>query len=172
MMQRLLRDAAEIVDTDNAALDDPTARKELAGNVHKLRGSAGVLGAKALFGHASELDNALKGNAAAAVTLPLLEALRVCYSELTTALTPWLERVQTAAAPADAAPAAAPADTQLAQLLELLQANDLAALRLVSELGPGLRAALGEQRFQTFQRAVSALNFTQAAELVAQLRAA
>jgi PAS domain S-box-containing protein len=172
MMQRLLRDAAEIVDTDNAALDDAAARKELAASVHKLRGSAGVLGAKALFGHASELDNSLKRNDAAALALPLLEALRACYKELSAALAPWLERVQTTAAPQDAAPAAAPGDSQLAQLLELLQANDLAALRVVSQLSPGLRVALGAQRFQTFERAVSALNFAQAAELVAQLRAA
>ena len=173
MMQRLLRDGAEIVGADNAALVDSDARKELAARVHKLRGSAGVLGAKALFGHASELDNALKRGDAAEVTLPLLQALRVCYSELSAALAPWIQRVQakpsSAPAPADAA---APRDSQLEQLLELLRANDLAALRMVSELAPGLRAALGEQRFQTFQAAVSALNFAQAAELVAQLRAA
>jgi HPt (histidine-containing phosphotransfer) domain-containing protein len=174
MMQRLLRDGAEIVATDNTALEQPDARKELAARVHKLRGSAGVLGAKALFEHASELDNALKRNAAADAALPLLQALRGCYSALSAALAPWIQRVQ--ARPSVAAepgpPVAAPGDSQLEQLLELLQANDLAALRVVSELSPGLRTALGEQRFQTFQTAVSALNFAQAAELVAQLRAA
>ena len=172
MMQRLLRDGAEIVATDNAALAEADARKELASRVHKLRGSAGVLGAKALFGRASELDNALKLGATAEVALPLLQALRVCYSELSAALAPWIQRVQARASAAPAPPAAAPSDNQLAQLIELLQANDLAALRLVAELSPGLRMALGEPGFQTFQTAVSALNFAQAAELVAQLRAA
>jgi hypothetical protein len=133
-----------------------------------------VLGAKALFGHASELDNVLKREDDPALALPLLQALRVCYRELSAALTPWIQRVQarTSIAAQPGPPAAAPGDSQLAQLLELLNANDLAALRVVTELSPGLRKALGEQRFLTFQTAISTLNFAEAAELVAQLRAA
>jgi CheY-like chemotaxis protein len=170
MLSRLMRDGAEIAATDNSALDEPEARTQLASRVHKLRGSAGVLGAKALFSHASQLDDALKRNQATTVTLPLLQSMRVCYSELSAAVAPWIQRVQATAGPPPVAEA--PGELQLLTLIELLQNNDLAALRLVSELTPGLRSALGEQRFQTFQSAVSALNFTQAAELVEQLRAA
>ncbi|HET8934315.1 MAG TPA: CHASE domain-containing protein [Polyangiales bacterium] len=170
MLSRLMRDGAEIAATDNGALDEPEARTQLAARVHKLRGSAGVLGAKALFSHASQLDDALKRDQAKTVTLPLLQSMRVCYSELSAAVAPWIQRVQATAGPPPVAEA--PGELQLLTLIELLQNNDLAALRLVSELTPGLRTALGEQRFQTFQSAVSALNFTQAAELVEQLRAA
>jgi PAS domain S-box-containing protein len=171
MLSRLLRDGAEIFVSDDTALEQPNARAQLAARVHKLRGSAGVLGAKALFQHASDLDNALKsGDASSAATLPLLQALRVCYSELSAALAPWIQRVQASAPPV--ATAVVPDDAVLAQLLELLLNNDLKALRMVTELAPGLRAALGEPQFQIFQAAVSALNFAQAAELVAQLRAA
>jgi PAS domain S-box-containing protein len=171
MLSRLVRDGAEIAATDNTAFDQPEARALLASRVHKLRGSAGVLGAKALFSHASQLDDALKRNHTSAQALPLLQALRVCYSELSAAVAPWIQRVQ-ASSPVPAPDAEQPGELQLLTLLELLQNNDLAALRLVSELTPGLRAALGEQRFQAFQSAVSALNFTEAAELVEQLRAA
>jgi hypothetical protein len=129
-----------------------------------------VLGAKALFSHASQLDDALKRNQSPAEALPLLQALRICYSELSAAVAPWIQRVQANTAPSPEADL--PSEIQLLQLLELLQANDLAALRMVTELSSGLRVALGEERFNSFQSAVSALNFTQAAELVEQLRAA
>jgi DNA-binding response OmpR family regulator len=52
MLSRLARDGAEIASTDNTALEQPDARAQLASRVHKLRGSAGVLGAKALYTHA------------------------------------------------------------------------------------------------------------------------
>jgi CheY-like chemotaxis protein len=171
MLSRLVRDGAEVASTDNTALERPDERTQLASRVHKLRGSAGVLGAKALFNHASQLDDALRRDSTAPDTLPLLQALRICYSELSAAVAPWIQRVQ-AKVSAPPVGAVAPVESELVKLLELLQANDLAALRLVNELAPGLRVALGEQRFQTFQSAVSGLNFTQAAELVEQLRAA
>jgi hypothetical protein len=119
----------------------------------------------------SQLDDTLKRNAATADALPLLQALCVCYSELSVAVAPWIQRVQASLTPS-APGAAAPGEIELGQLIELLQANDLAALRTLDELAPGLRIALGEQRFQVFQSAVSALDFVQAAELVTQLRAA
>jgi CheY-like chemotaxis protein len=178
MLSRLLRDGAEIVNTDNHALDDEAARAQLASRVHKLRGSAGVLGAKHLWKHAGDLDDALKGAQPSTVVLPLLQTLRVCCSELSAALAPWIQRVQVANAATQAATtatpksAAAPSDAELQHLLTLLRANDLAAMGHLTALSAGLRGVLGEAGFQALHRAVSELDFAKAAELVSQLRAA
>jgi PAS domain S-box-containing protein len=173
MLARLLRDGAQTCGLDARLLEHDEGRAQLAARVHKLRGSAGVLGAKTLFQHASDLDNALRRNEPEAVTLPLWQALRQCYSELSAALAPFIERTQAQSAVEASQPTAAgPADAQLRQLLELLQNNDLAALKRVNELAANLKAALGDQDFATLQAAVSELNFAKAAELIAQLRAA
>jgi CheY-like chemotaxis protein len=176
MVTRLLRDGAEIaaevgeVTATSAVLTDSALRAELAGRAHKLRGSAGFLGAKELHMRASRLDEALVRGEPAAAIEPLVHQLLACWRELSAAVAPWIARQQTSAASAQIEGALT--HGQLTRLVELLHDRDPAVLSLLSELAPGLRVALGDNGFEALLGALSKLDYTAAVALVEQVRAA
>jgi HPt (histidine-containing phosphotransfer) domain-containing protein len=176
MLTRLLRDGAEIAievgeaNATSPALNDATLRAELAGRAHKLRGSAGFLGAKELHMRASRLDEALVRREPAATLEPLVRQLLACWRELSAAVAPWIAQRHASAVAASAVSRLS--ETQLTRLLDLLHDRDPAVLGQLSELAPGLRGALGERGFDALLVALSRLDYAAAAGLVAQLRAA
>ncbi|HET9622362.1 MAG TPA: CHASE domain-containing protein [Kofleriaceae bacterium] len=160
MLGYLVREFAEL------ALDDPGA-PGLAARLHKLRGSAGTLGAKAVHRLAGDAEAAVKRD-------PSSPATRRVLDELAGALAGLLGHVRAALpdAPRPAAtvpPPGAPLDPIAARrLADLLVQQDFAALDAFAELTPGLRTALGPARFTELATAIDQLEFARAAQLLSQ----
>jgi CheY-like chemotaxis protein len=152
------------------ALLDAGDRTGASQAAHRLRGVAANLGAIDVAEQAQELEQALRSEDAAALTLRL--------ARLDAALQVVLDAARdlpAAAAPASvaAAPVAPPADSAtlrhaLAQLLDLLQNNNLKAMAQFDALRPAL-ATLEPDEEAPLADAVATLRFEQAAQLVRAL---
>jgi PAS domain S-box-containing protein len=159
-------------------LADPHSRTRLRERVHKLRGSAGTLGAQQVHASASATEAALadhNGEEMACV-LALSQALRqliaasqrAIASGLVSAhlqpLNPAAPSAPTAPTPpaAPAAPAA-PADQQSLQALaELLRSQDLQALDMLAQMQGPLASAMGAHTATAIARAMEVLDFPSA----------
>jgi PAS domain S-box-containing protein len=141
-----------------ARLQDPLQRQHLSARVHKLRGTAGTLGAHALKDAATATEAALQrpGADASAAARSLLGALL----QLTAACQPVIEALapQNAAAP----PISPLSQAALDELRGLLGAQDFAALDRFYCLESALNAGLPASDFAALQTAVSQLDFASA----------
>ena len=145
-------------------------RAETAGLVarlHKLRGSAGSLGARRVHRLATDAEAQLKRDPRDPGAARVLHQLAAAVAALVDHARPVLD-AHRAQPPRDADPAAPPPSADALRVLSaLLAQQDLAALDYVRELGPGLRAACGELRAREISDAVERLEFARAAALVA-----
>jgi len=135
----------------------------LAARLHKLQGSAGVIGIDGVRQQAAEGEAALKDGDIHRADRAL-RALGAALRDLQTAAQPFFDA-------ADARPAAdddaAPVDPDaLASLVDLLRKQSMAAIPLFDELGPSLCNSLGRERFAALERAMQALQFRQAVEIL------
>jgi HPt (histidine-containing phosphotransfer) domain-containing protein len=138
---------------------DAAERADALALAHRLRGVAANLGAVDLAAHALALEAALRAgdDAQAARQLAQLEA----------ALAP-LQAAAHALAPPVPPPSAQQADPYaLAQLLELLQNNNMKAMAAHAALANGLEALLGSAQARALAEAIGTLRFEHAAALLA-----
>ena len=158
-----------------AAPADPGSRRELAARLHKLRGSAGSLGARVIHRLANDAEAAVNRDPAGAEATALLAELAAGLAALAAQSHAFLaaQGASAAAAPGDPAePAPQPLDPRaLQELCDLLLQQDLAAIDRLAELAAGLRAAWGSARFRDLDEAVDRLEFARAAELISRPRA-
>ncbi|MBU1354133.1 MAG: PAS domain S-box protein [Gammaproteobacteria bacterium] len=164
-------------------------RREFVARVHKLRGSAGMLGAVALHSIASSLENTLRRldtesekhdeftSSAAMLIASLNGALRELVSA-SSSVTDVPANQHHSVAGEDLGSVQIPPIEQLdaaqAQrlfnFLQLLSRQDLAAMEQVDTLASDLTALLGSQNFVLIREAISALDFAAATQmLVARL---
>lgn len=132
--------------------DLPLARRI----AHTLKGASAMISAPALHQQASALELAL-GPASSSADAELLASLESALSAVLQAI----ERVL-AGAPAPGQAAQRPvqaAQDVVGQLAELLAAGDGAAVDLLEQSGPGLKAALGEAGFGAVARAANEFDF-------------
>lgn len=125
---------------------------------HTLKGSAGMIGAHLLHARAASLEQRLRIDGAPGDTgeLALLEqALR----DVLLAVERLLDGVPTARPSLAAAPRAAGAGALLAQLAALLDAGDGAALDLLEQAAPTIKAAIGAVAFSEVMLAANAFDF-------------
>ncbi|WP_439535648.1 CHASE domain-containing protein [Methyloversatilis sp.] len=169
LLQRLFREFADLMVEPPVVPGKESECAALAARAHKLRGSAGMLGARAVQRLAGELEAWLRRPAAAAAisgTAPLLDGMA--------ALTRALRQLQEASAPVLAQPlpvALAPRAEPLTpaardDLLQRLRVQDLSALDCFEALADGLRAVLGNARFDAAREAIENLHFAQALALL------
>jgi type II secretory pathway component PulM len=138
------------------------ASTSLAARLHKLQGSAGVIGIDGVRAHAAEGEAALKDGDAERADRAM-RALGAALRNLQVAAQPY---VDAADAKSDDE-AAAPVDPDaLAALVELLRKQSMAALPMFDELGPSLQTSLGGERFEALDRAMQSLQFRQAVEIL------
>ena len=141
-------------------LADPTSRTSLRDRVHKLRGSAGTLGAQQVHATASATEVALtdhNGEEIACV-LALSQALRQLIAASQQAIASGLasDNLQ----PLDtAAPAASANQQSLEALTELLRAQDLQALDMLARIQGPLALAIGADTATAIARAMDVLDF-------------
>ena len=154
----LLRDFDALPAPDQANLES------LAARLHKLRGSAGNVGATALHATATRAEQAcLHGDIAAASAE--IEALNQQLAALNTAAAPWLE---TAPTPAPQAQQPLEAD-QVQALLQLLRKQHVGALDHFEAMASSLRGALGPARFEELRENIQQLRFAEATALLSGL---
>jgi len=135
----------------------------LAARLHKLQGSAGVIGIDGVRQQAGEGEAALKDGDTHRADRAL-RALGAALRNLQAAAQPFFDVADaTHVADDDAAPVDPDA---LASLIDLLRKQSMAAMPLFDELGPSLRSSLGSERFAALERAMQALQFRQAVEIL------
>ena len=177
LLQRLFREFADLMAEPPVLPGKASECAALAARAHKLRGSAGMLGARAVQQQAAELEARLRrpvpavGAAAGAAV-----GAAIPPSELLAALARALRRLQQASAPVLEQPlppavAGAPTDEPLTaaahgDLLSLLRAQDLAASGRFDALAAGLRAVLGDARVDGARAAIENLQVAQALALL------
>jgi len=160
-------------DAQGGALDE--VRAQLAGGdraaagraVHRLRGVAANLGATAVAREALDLEGALRGADDAALALRLASVQAALDTVLDAARA--LPTPQAADAPApDEAPPACALHRELAQLLDLLQNNNMKAMAHFEALRP-LLARAAPARTPLLADAIATLRFDTAQALVRAL---
>jgi HPt (histidine-containing phosphotransfer) domain-containing protein len=171
LLVRLLRDYADLALPISVLPADETARIELKRRAHKLKGSAGMIGATSVARLAGAAETALQQNR------PAEEVLRKLAAALTTLreeAQPWLERQSGREADTCTTTDNLPSigDAGLEELHALIQSQNLSALDKFSALSRQLSNVLGAERFEQLRRAMDNLDFSLGADLLqATLRA-
>ena len=169
LLTRLLAEHGDwaALSANAAAGWDGTVRAAWRARAHRLRGSAGVLGAQALARAATALEAALEPDAETAPAGPALAAVRTAFDALRAAApADGVERrspVQ--AAPITDADAAASA-ARIERLAEQLQAQDLEGVDTFEACRAALEVRLGAERVQALAKAIDNLEFAAARQFL------
>jgi PAS domain S-box-containing protein len=167
---RFGRDRALFADVLRQLLDEfgdleasTPSRAELARRLHKLRGSAGMIGAAALQLAVSDAEETLRHDEPAGrrqVTDRVVTELKRLreFSPPLTAATQDTPRGQSIARSADA--------HELDELSELLTQRRLDAFDVFGRMSPVLLAELGAERFDAFRTALQALHYETALQIL------
>jgi len=133
-----------------------------AGRMHKLRGSAGMLGAKTIQQLAGEAEAACTAGEVAQAT-DLAAALGSRLQALRQSAAPALAAAQAAA---EEAPASGPRlePQALADFVDLLRQQSLSAMDRFSSLSPQLRQLLSKGSYEAVREHIDNLQFTDAAD--------
>jgi signal transduction histidine kinase/DNA-binding response OmpR family regulator/HPt (histidine-containing phosphotransfer) domain-containing protein len=174
VLQALLAEWGNFVAPPEAALqsaESTAARLALAGRLHQLRGSAGLVGAQAIQALAGATEDALRlatpDQPLPAEALQHLNDLATQLNALRQASEPVLQRWCAAQARPASAPVAEPLSSdQLERLREALQLQDLQALQWAEDWAPQLAQTLGTTAAREFHARVEAMDFTAAAVLL------
>jgi signal transduction histidine kinase/DNA-binding response OmpR family regulator/HPt (histidine-containing phosphotransfer) domain-containing protein len=167
LLARLLRDYADFEAPVAVPPPDTDAFRELKARAHKLRGSAGMIGASQVMRFAGAAERALEDSRPA-------QAVEAILRKLATALVTLREEARVLVA--SEVPASAPAATGLnlpnagpadiAELCALLETHNLAAVDKFELLAPLLRGMLDPSRFEALNAAVENLDFALGADVL------
>ncbi len=163
LLRRMLQEFADL-ETPRAPAAD--ALPELARRLHKLKGTAGTLGAQALERAAGTVEQASQGASLSAVApglIALAEQLRHLRENASDFLAEPEAEVPTPAGTAGLDPAV------LRELVALLKGHDLAALQHLERLRPALRQRMPADDYEQLRRHVDDLNFSAALRLLTPL---
>ena len=166
MLRRLLNENADLALPSSGVDSDAATLASYAARMHKLRGSAGMLGAKLIHRLAGEIESAcLAGSAKSAERLSL--QLATLLKELKQGAGPALRMAQAVIKPAQPegegdGDLLDPAD--LAELVDMLRRQNISAIDRFKGLGPILQRAYGKQAFESVREQVEELRFADAAD--------
>ena len=160
---RVLRENADLCGLSAACIDTGSDREQWMARLHKLRGSAGLLGATHIHRLAGEAEDALRRGEPSATVQALLGETGEQLDQLRHALQAFSDS-QPAAPAADGAATLDPA--KLTELLGLLQRNDLGALELFASIAASVHAAWGDAASNGLREAIEGLDFGRAAILL------
>ena len=173
-LRRLLNEFGDVAELAQAALDHPDAadqRRALAARMHKLRGSAGTIGARELHRHASAAEASLRSpdaDACKAVGAVALTLARLTEQARTVLAVPNPAPDQPDRDAGGANRVLSPdAAAEVRVLMQSLRRQDLAAFEGFKRLEPVLRPALGAHAVRAIAAALDELEFEQALELLA-----
>jgi PAS domain S-box-containing protein len=167
-MRRLLREYGDL-QTSFVKRDAEEAILQ-AQRMHKLKGTAGMLGAKVIEQLARRAEAAFKagdfGEASGTVKVLAVELRRLGQSAAAVLASGAIEEPS-----ANHAAKAAPLDAELlAKLLDLLRRQDLAAVDLFNSMEAALSRNLGRRTFESVRELVDQLLLIEAADLLSKHR--
>jgi PAS domain S-box-containing protein len=172
LLARMLRDFADLALPISVSTHDEVARDLLKGRAHKLKGSAGMIGATRIMRFAGAVEAALQECRPADIVEEILRQLALALitlreeAELLLA-TPNVD-TDTIAGDANCPNIGNPDIDELGALLEC---QNLAAIDKFGLLAPSLSAIVGAVRFDRLREAIGDLDFQLAAELLREIRA-
>jgi PAS domain S-box-containing protein len=167
LLSRLLKEYTDLTIPISVAPDEPTKRARLMGRTHKLKGSAGMIGATEIVRLAGAAESALHQGRPAATVEAILQRLASALTALSEEAAPYLERQKELNAAKPPGPAHGNADlAQLNDLCVLLEGQDLSALHKFQLISSALSGMLGAVRFDRLRDAIDNLDFQQAAQLL------
>lgn len=164
VLRGLLREFGDLAGED-VALPVGEGAAALAARLHKLQGSAGLVGIEGVRQSAGAGEAALKAGDTDRAEQALRD-LNAALRRLSVSAQPYLEADK--AADADSSGEAdPPVDPEgLALLIDALGRQDLSAMSWFEEVGPSLRGSIGPERFAELDGAIRALQFKRAAEIL------
>jgi len=163
MLGRLLHEFADV--TVPRVTADPLTLAAQAGRMHKLRGCAGMLGAKAIQGLAGEAEAACAAGEVARAT-DLASALATQVQRLRQSAGPTLAVAQ-AQAESSAEASQEDLDPQLlGDLIGLLRQQNLSAVSRFQAITPQLQRRLGQASYALMRGHMDNLRFTDAVNLL------
>jgi HPt (histidine-containing phosphotransfer) domain-containing protein len=147
------------------SFDDAAHRQAFRARVHKLGGTAGVLGATAVADLARQTERAcadVRGDEAKRLTTELADELARLAGRVAETFATMPRSDPGAALAADAALE----QGALPRFAGLLRRHDLSAVQVMRELAPHLRRMLDAPRFEALSDHIDHLRFEAAAEMV------
>jgi CheY-like chemotaxis protein len=172
VLGRMLREYADLTLPVHARIDDEASRTRLKARTHKLKGSAGMVGATRIMRLAGAVESALLQDRPGKAIDRILQQLASALNTLDQEADPYL-RNQQAAVAATAGDERPPANIGLAELdalCALLDSQNLEALDKFSHLSPALSAILSAERFERLREAIEVLDFPGGAKLLRESR--
>jgi len=160
MLERLLHEFGAVTLAPGA---DAQALTRHAGCMHKLRGGASLLGAKAIARLAGEAETACREGSAARAA-PIAAELAARLQALAQSAAPAFAAAMAADAAEAVVSSAGEADPQVVvELVKLLRQKDLSSLDYFGTVSPQLRRLLGQHSYAALRHQVENLQFTNAA---------
>jgi HPt (histidine-containing phosphotransfer) domain-containing protein len=149
------------------SLDDQPMRGRLMGRTHKLKGSAGMIGATDVVRLAGAAETALHQGRPVEVVEGILQRLASALTVLGEEAAPYLKQHKELNANKPERSGGGMADAaQISDLCILLENQDLAALNKFKLISSSLGEKLGALRFDRLCDAIDSLDFRQSAQLL------
>jgi len=170
LLARILNEYADLALPVRVSSDDEGSRMRLGARAHKLKGSAGMIGATTIMRLAGATEAAIQESRPVDIVEELL-------GQLATALTTLREEAEVLrkAQPASNADIGAKVThrpnigaTDIDELCALLESQNLAAIDKFSLFSPSLSELVGTVRFDRLRDAIDNLDFQLGAELLRQ----
>jgi PAS domain S-box-containing protein len=181
LLRRMLRDFADFALPIAVPGDDQVRREELLARAHKLKGSAGLLGAAKVMRLAGATEAALNDSRPAEVIDGILKQLSGALITLREEAEPMLRNLPEGHRSAGSEP---PGDSlglpgesisdeaKVDELYALLDHQNLEALDRLTSLSTALPGLIGAERFERLREAVEDLDFKRGATLLREARLA
>jgi CheY-like chemotaxis protein len=172
LLARMLRDFSDFSLPIAVSPDDREARRLLEDRAHKLKGSAGMIGATSVMRFAGAVERALQESRAPDAVEGILKKLAAALTTLNDE-----SKVMLQEAPPKASVRGDPSNdpcidsADLDELSSLLECQNLAAVDRFALMSPRLAQWLGAAQFEHLREAVDNLDFQIAAELLRGLAA-
>jgi len=163
---RLLSEFAEFALPISVSSDDPIRRDLLQARAHKLKGSAGMIGATRVMRLAGAVEKALHETRPTDAVEGILRQLALAFITLREEAEPLLQTPAESNQPAAGEPTPSVAAADIEELRALLEAQNLAAVEKFALLSASLGDHLGPVRFARLQDAIEGLDFKLGAELL------
>jgi CheY-like chemotaxis protein len=166
VLGRMLRDYADLSLPNCTPLNNEAARSQFAARTHKLKGSAGMLGANRIMRLAGAAETALLKDRSLDAIGKILQQLAAALTTLREEAEPYLESPRATAPEAPAGKARNIETSEIDGLRALLESQNLAAVDRFYALSEPLCVILQATRFERLREAIDGLDFPRAAELL------
>jgi PAS domain S-box-containing protein len=167
LLARMLREYADFALPIDMPPGDQLTRSQIQGRAHKLKGSAGMIGATRIMRLAGAIEVALQECRPADIVEEILKQLAAALSTLREETLQLLEPPQQNAISAAKAANRQTVDiTDIDDLCRLLECQNLAAIDKFSLLFPSLSEFVGAVRCERLREAIDNLDFQLGAELL------